>query len=275
MELQPSQSRERAGPRDEPGQADRSGFGIPTILRLLAIALGIVSAAIMAQRGFQISIHQDFATFFNAVDVLFGGFFEPLNFVVGRVLEWLRSLGWQIPQLQPDWKYVFILLWLIFGSVARGQAAGRTASWRVRIFVWSWGGICAAIGGILSGVTSDIATGAAFAYSLWCVGYLVWNLNIIGLRWELWKSFGVTGLFCLAATIYLLFFRPDMSRMWVASGMGLAPVAIFAAGAGLLWLLMGPFDRRWLSSWNGRAGVDILSVLGGAAFVTFLAHELA
>ena len=270
MELEHSRTGGTVGPRDKPEQTDQSGLGISTILRLLAIALGIVSAAIMAQRGFQISINEDFATFFSAVDNLIGGVVEPLHFVVGRVLDWLRSLGWNVPHLQPGWKYVFVLLWLIFSSVARGQAAGKAASWRLRIFVWSWGGICAAIGGVLSGVTGDISTGAAFAYSLWCVGYLLWNLNTIGLRWWLWKSFGVTGLFCLASTIYLLTFRPE-----VASGMGLAPVAIFALGAGLLWLLMGPIDRNWLRSWNGRAGVDILSVLGGAAIITLLAHELA
>jgi hypothetical protein len=117
------------------------------IFRLAAIALGIVSATIMAQRGFEIRFNEDFLGFFDAVDHLIGGMLGPVEeYLIRPALRALAALGVEI-QLQDHWKYVSILLWLSLGSWARGAASKRFPQWSVFQIVWAV--LCALLGGVL------------------------------------------------------------------------------------------------------------------------------
>jgi hypothetical protein len=259
-----------------------------TILRLAAIALGIVSATIMAQRGFEISFDEDFLGFLDWVGGIVSVPLAPLGALIVRLLH---SLGVEI-ELQEHWKYAFVLMWLLFGSFARANAAAELPG--LAAFVFVWGGFCALLSGVLAG-TVPLSDPGVFWWPLACLGLFTvgppaWVATIdrtqggawlgdfrISLASLLWPM----GVFILLPTVAVLML---FSFFETTTAQGLASLTAWIGLMGLFFLIAGAFDRKgegdtWWQKWLGspvtRIGLDVLAVLGGAAFLTYAAHVLA
>jgi hypothetical protein len=264
-----------------------------TILRLAAIALGIVSATIIAQRGFEIRFNEDILRFFEMVGEITGLIVTPFELILIRpALRLLATWGYQI-ELQEHWKYAFILLWLFTGSLARATASARHPGWAA--FAWIWGGFCALLAGVLAGTVPLSDPGVLFrpfaCFFLFFVGASAWRATFYRREGETWLGavglFGALGL--LATGIFSILLAAGIIpsgflRSGAISAPGLATLTAFIGILGLLYLILGAFRpgrdgdtwwQRWLGSRPARIGLDVLAVLGGAAFLTYAAHALA
>lgn len=138
----------------------RSGIGIGTIVRLLAIALGIMSATAMAVNGFEVPVNQGLMDVLEGVRELVGTIVWPFEkLIVMPVVNWLHAQGARF-DLYAHWKTAFVLLWLYFAAfsraaVATGYSLGRT------VYVWLLSGVCALAGGVLAG-TAPLSHPAVF-----------------------------------------------------------------------------------------------------------------
>lgn len=259
-----------------------------TILRLAAIALGIVSATIMAQRGFEIRFNEDFLTFFNSVGEIVGVIVTPIEIVLRHVLAWFSSLGVEI-ELQDHWRYAFILMWLFLGAWARAQTVFAA-------FTFIWGGFCSLLAGVLAGSVPLSNPGVFWwpfaCYLLFLSGGSVWiatayrnqntNYNWLEVFWGVFgRRFFFSVVLAVIANVAIFLLFPLLRE---TSAPYLATLAVFVGLAGLINLVEGAFRRaregntwwqQWLGSPNARMGLDMLSVLGGAAVITYLAHVLA
>ena len=141
--------------------------------RLLVILVGILSFVYLAHRDLGVSFNDNFVEILGRADGLYGFATAPIErFAIEPLLEWLRLCGFNY-SIHGHWKYEFILLWLIFGSVARAYSP-KVASFAsvmptvtakafflvLAALEWVTSGSCALIGGVLAGSVplNDIAT---------------------------------------------------------------------------------------------------------------------
>lgn len=90
--------------------------GVATLLRLATI-------------GFNIEYKEFFQEFLDQVRniVELGFLVDPIDKLVHGFLEWVRSFGWHIPDLQPHWQQVFTLSWLLMAAIARNWSGALEA----------------------------------------------------------------------------------------------------------------------------------------------------
>jgi hypothetical protein len=264
-------------------KAKGTAMKMSTILRLPLIALGIVSTMIIAQRELDITFNDAVMDFLRNVNGIVSVFTDPIeDRLIHPVVRWLQQFRPDI-ELQLHWKYVFVLLWLFFGSYAKAFATRQRPIYTIILFLWS--AFCALLGGILSGVaplSSSVKIDEPIAcFMLFILGISVWRATFERTKGKTWfGEFGFWGVFQLVlvvgiATISILIARKETLSIGLASLAGL----IGLNGVGLL--IGGLFDldgdgdswfQKWLNSSSATIGIDILSVLGGAAFLTSLAH---
>lgn len=296
-------------------------MSVGTLLRLLAIAVGIMSVALLARDGLKIALHE----YLDAILIVYDDtlktlalvFFEP---IMTAVLVLLRRLFGITLTLHSHWKHAFILLWLVFGTWV------RTLPTNISWIGWGWAGFCALAGACLVGLhpiwdlrnlywpigiivfygfsasldLSDSRSRAAFGFGCAFTGGFAYLLTI----WLGKSSAEIAGplaaVMILVVGIVLLFLDRRLANTFVASivvtgstvmfaataledysppeeyrqmeAITLAPTVAFVALLGVIALLVGAMRRD--ASYTSL-GVNILSVLGGAAFIVWLGHALA
>jgi hypothetical protein len=189
--------------------------------------------------------------------------------------------------LNPHWKSTFVLLWLLFGSFARALAphSGRAGTALNLV----WGALCALIGAVAAGGAPLSHQGVFWwpwlSVFLWNSGRQAWGARFAGSVGRV----GRVGLFSLVVifivpicAIAITVTRADFVFGFAMPGLILLFVSIAIVG---VWvLLVGTLNlskadgasvvEKWLNHFT-RMGLDILSVLGGAAIVVWLGHALA
>lgn len=335
---------------EAPAAAPSSAIGFGTIFRLLAIALGIMSAVLLARDGFNISLNNYLDAVVQAYDDAIKEvallFLEPFILVaLAKLREWF---DWHL-QLYPHWKHAFVLLWLFFGAIARSLMSMRY--WAQTLFTFLWGMFCSVAGGVLAG-TQPLSEPGTFWWpaSFYCVymtGNFAWSATFARTEgWTWLESFGLFGMpklavaaACamaagLAVSDPAVFWWPfaawylylnaraalagQFSWGWaigatvfvalavsgISFGSSSSPgVATLAAVVGIIaalsaiealektqqdssdWDVVDEFLSgststasswdRWLRDDRTRVGLDVLSVLGGAAFIVWLGNALA
>lgn len=266
--------------REEIFRKARLSLGILTVGRLLAIAAGVISAIVLARDEFRVPLRDYLdavATIYDdTVSAVTQTLFVPAIAVFFAELK--RALGVTL-QLSDHWRHIFVLLWLYFGSFARSwQTIPPRLSFSV--FFWIWGWCCAMLGSVAAGSgTSD------------GIGVLLWPVASVV-------------LFGAGASVYqATFHRPNSStswwddfrhvrQEWVTIGLGvgsylitllafetsnppLLSLAVFV-GAVAVWMAYRDLSKgRWKYGPRLRIAIDILAVMGGAAFVVWLDRALS
>ncbi len=122
---------------------------IRNIWNLLPLLLALPAALIMATKGFDFSLNE----FFDWLLHLYDGYLEDLLLVlkVPEFFQWLQSLLPNLPNLQPHWKHVFVLLWVFFSLYALYSSEDNFARlWFHRVF----GGLVAFAFGLAAGTAT-------------------------------------------------------------------------------------------------------------------------
>jgi len=116
------------------------------IVRVLAIAAGIASAALMAVDSFKVPLDQAFVEVLEGIRELIGTVLWPFErVIVLPIVNWMNDQGFVV-ELYPHWKSSFVLLWLLFSSAAR---RAFFPAWQL---IWTlWGGVCALVASVCAG----------------------------------------------------------------------------------------------------------------------------
>jgi hypothetical protein len=238
---------------------------LPIALKVVVIMLGVASATMLAWKG--LGLQPVFPDFFLRVEQMMSLAVGPIEeFVVRPALARLRAVGADL-ELQPHWKHVFVLMWLVEGSLSRSIVAVSSPG-RVTFF-FAWLGFCSLLTAVLAGTVSPTDPRAV----LWIVAGLTFSLSGIAL-WD-----GV-------------FHRPSSTYRSGALKLALSAILVVVAATGTLGLdynFLSGFHIGYLAGFVGLfgvalllaglslkedaplvAGLDILFVLGGAAIFVAL-----
>ena len=281
-----------------------------TIVRIAAILLGIASTTLMATKAFAFQFNNDFMAMLDIIRDFVGFIVRPFELLlITPVVKWLHDYGF-VFTLHEHWRNTFVLLWLFFAAFARGTLIGikppsvsqlwshpnrvaRFWIWRMR--EWFWSATWALFGGVLAG-TAPLDHQGVFWWPVASVGlrFASYEATRGASQWVGWTRF-VRNLAPVAISFGLLLTLLG-AALWAVAVLtepnanifpprvpfptspspGLVSLAGFVAIWGIWYLF--PFEglrAEWINDPNTHIGLDILSVLGGAATVVYLAHLMA
>lgn len=184
---------------------------------------------------------------------------EPL---LHRFIDWLRSFGWQLPDLNDNWRPVFILSSLYLGAEAR-QRAG---SWSYQLLNGALVLGCAFLGAALAGLSAEpgIVLGFIFAISLRSLKYageVFWSNRYLARSaddlWILLKYTRVLPDAIASTAIPLAALMPGMKLLVMI------PVATE------LWYLMRPNSRP-----QAGEATDIIAMSDSAGIMVIVERVL-
>lgn len=245
-------------------------FGI--VVRIATILIGIVAATLLVQQGFKENLPRIAGVI---VDDAFS-FLRPLElYIINPSIGWLGEQGFAI-SVAPHWKHAFVLLWVFYGSLARAFSSPQGPV--NYAFVLGWGGFCAFLGGVLSGVvpvaSEAFSGGPSISTALYAVPFALRTFFRPDADLIAGKN-----TFSLVLALTSLSFSFAF-YLWTS----LAALVVSVAACGACCLLVGflaryghedAASRGPLDTGSGRAGLDILTVLGGAAVIVYVGHLLA
>lgn len=258
-------------PHDSP-----SGVAIGVVVRLLTIILGIMSALAMARDGLGIRLN---ALVDNIINVYSGGLEYVALLVLGPAITALLAEihAWFALDLElhTHWKHSVVLLWLFFSSYARTLAKDYPNP----VLVWVAAGLSALGGGVAGGLVPLTHAGALFGpmgfYLFFLAATMLPAPNAFRLR-AILIALGLATLFGGVALGHNAVKDPSRALFALTlliAFMGL--VLLFVMGLRFRERERGTFLNSWLNYGYGAAGLNILAVLGGAAFIVWLGHALA
>jgi hypothetical protein len=249
--------------------------------RLLLLPIAILSVVVLARDGFRIPLNVYFDRLLDVYDDTFGTvavLIEPaIKAVLSIVGQWV-----QIKLiLLPHWKYVFVLWWLVFGTIARTIVAHGA---RTNATVWyAWGALCALLGGVVAGLAPLSSVGFLLSSSglfLYMCGVNMYAAIQDGLTVRN-GVMAIVGALILAIGVSSpagIFYDPR------AEGFGLkvllTTIALFAVGIAMVAIgparyraaSTGSFWREYLSDHEVTGALDVLTVLGSAAILVCVAY---
>lgn len=268
-------------------------------VRWAAIPAGIVSTLVFARDGFHLFLHGAINALFLYAERGLSWLLNPLWFLAEPLLSFVSGFfsyfGVEFDLvLQPHWKHVFILMWLLFGAIARstlGIASKFTSSFR---FVTGF--LCALVAGTMAGTVHL----AHFAVLLWPMSALfayialnrAWDLAFSseGGWWP--RQYGFSEFLCLGTSVFLAWWavnlesHSDYGAGWSSSaGLVILAVFIFLTAVYLLIFGYGEISGSTIPDVGGgrsgnllnpgrRVGFDISWILGAAMTLTALSQIL-
>jgi hypothetical protein len=267
-----------------------AAISIMLVLRIALILLGIMSATLMGQEAFGAQWSERFLAVLAVIRDAVGTLVAPLDLLVVQPgLRILRSWGVDIT-LHDHWKHVFVLMWLVLGAWAKFQTAAQPTL-AFRIFNFVWGFVCAAAAGVASGTAEYHERALLFwplaALCLYFTGRYARTLlferhdaTVTTLTALCLIGSAIFTGYCTLVAVGVVPMAP-----FSADGLpnpGLAMLAAFVAFFGFYLFMMPSIKRggdiefgEWLHARQAQAGIDILSVMGGAAFLVWLGNVLS
>jgi len=235
-----------------------SGFGIWTWLRIAGIVVGVATLLRLATNEGMVTYDPLFLAWMDWLsDIVELGFLTKLiGPFLHWVIEWVRSLGISVPDLQDEWRPAFVLSMLMGGAFARHSrglwlflAAPLGA---LAIAVWS------GLIGSLAPVAVAVVAVAAFAAFIWtrvATGGLRANLAayLIAIGFSVVVGFASNVAFAASSVV----------------AVAVAAVAAVFLFSGIVWGSSGGW-RAVLANASFNMGIDILGVMLGALGIASL-----
>lgn len=127
-------------------------------LRLVGCFVGVIALLKLATVGLNLQLKPLFEEFLeqcrNWTEIL--ALLPILEPAAQWFLDRLREMDWSIPELQPHWRQVFTLQWLLLAAVARNFPGNF-------ILKFVWAAVCAFVAAVAAG-TQPLASFAVFAW---------------------------------------------------------------------------------------------------------------
>jgi len=252
--------------------------------RVVGVTLGILTLLKLATIGFGIEYKQFFQAFLDRLRdfIDLSPLLDPIEeYALRPLFNWLRGIGWSIPELANHWRYVFTLNSLLMLAMAR-RFSGNMFSAAV---VWAF--VCALVSAAATG-TMPLSSRAVFYWPILSVLAFMALPEAVRRRPGPWAL-----LFGLLFAAYL-FLVGYMATVPVKSVFGLAvpsptlfllaiTVAFFGAIALLMGLVLLPILSASIGDIPGAPprvspldnavtamGLDVLGVMGGALTIGYL-----
>lgn len=247
-------------------------------LRVAGIILGTFSLLLLAAHVGEIQYQKWFADWLHYVDGLALAY--PLNFikklVIDNILDYFRSLGFRLPELNEIWRPVFVLTWLCVGALARNSSS---------VLLLLGGGVVALFVSVVAGLSGDPRMGyialGIISFAAATVALVIW-LNIpnrnpmeASIKRSLLVVFAFATVFFLADSV-----RPAIDYFTQGGEpASIDIVALGVLGVGVLCVvvpilsLWGRGFRAVMNDYFFNVGLDILSALGTALFIAVYMAE--
>jgi hypothetical protein len=231
-------------------------------LRVAGIFLGAFSLLLLATQSGEIQFKQWFAEWLRYLE---SGLAIPLEVIkkllIDNILAFLRSFGWQLPELKDIWRPAFVLSWLMVASTARNSRS---------ITALMIGGFALAFfGSLVSGLTGSAGISI--------LAVTVWTCLLISTRAESTRvtptnvaAYVTFVIVSVSAAILFGYGKSSaFNNIWTTSG----TLVVLAT----LVLIVGlGFIRRFgvgAANYELNVGLDILFAMGLAfAFVAYMAE---
>lgn len=244
-----------------------------SILRACGIGVGIATLLRLATISFNVEFNDVFQAFLDrmraffeldaVIDVIEEWFVRP-------TLMWLRGFDLDVPDLQPHWRPVFTLTWLLMMAHARN----RVDTFAVQGLRIAWLVYCA----LLTAIAAGTQPLASWAVALWpAAGFMLYLAG--ALLEEPRKSLNWAAAAATTATVGILFPPPAVST----AGLGEHNLAALFVAVALvvffgLWMFTSALSDRAKGEWPGpilshpamAASLDVLGVIGGAFAIGYL-----
>lgn len=232
-----------------------------------------------------------------------GFLMDVIQLGLNRVIDWVRSSGWNVPTLYESWRPVFILSTLYFGAYERNNPG-----WRSWLLIPA-GAAVALTGGVIAGLSPGPGMVAGFlvAYSLFYAFrsalyanpfWVILNLSIaiplavatlvIGMSWVVVIPLALHLLLAVsfagsrsgfhaalelasAALISVAFLVPGVSN--AALLLSVVAYVTFRSAINIFWGIhrsWGDGLDRVVANPHISMGIDVLGVMLGALFIASL-----
>jgi formylglycine-generating enzyme len=267
--------------------------GVWLILRVALIILGVGSTLALVRSGLSFSLAEYLNYALNHFDAWLAYVLQFIEPLLKALFVWLQQFG-VFFDLQPHWRHAFVVLWLLLSTITRATAS-FSSNPIATLARYVWGLLCALAAGILAGTVplSDLAIffWPAAALALYAVVTHAISAAQNPAGFSDWlRRFGLAGILLAGSAVGFTvlatraFGRNNViaSSYWEFHSLvspfdpspGLALLVIGLTVLAMCFLFFGLPNQSDSGERNPgtEVGVNILSVLGGAAILVALSH---
>jgi hypothetical protein len=201
--------------------------------RVIGIALGAISLAILARQGFHFSLGPFVQGVLDRLEETYRMVFGMIEPLIRAQLIALRDLtGWDF-QLYPHWKHATSLMLLYFAAFFR-KAWNASGPW---VFTIVWGGVIALVAGVLSGTVPLEGAASNMLMAFWPIaGVLVFDIGV--LTWARLRRRTSSSVFSKAIVATLTRFAPLLAILLLGTQAEKIPFLQSIPSIGLALLLI-------------------------------------
>lgn len=257
------------------------------MFRALGIIAGVFSLSLLVWKGFHIELGPFMVLVLDVYAREASAFFGLAEPSIKAALLFLEKWVRIDIDLYPHWKHAFVLMFLIFGAIA------RTAWWSGdkprAIFLFCWGTIVALLAGTAAGTVELDGAVSNMLMAFWPImGVVVFYLGLdawialfegfddfTSLAWWIITRIALPGLVLLVAGTQIE--RIPGLHDVETPGLVLLTSLVLIQALFFLWQGVaypeGGGDTRWQQTINDgdtHTALDMLSIIGGAAFVVLV-----
>ena len=252
-----------------------------SIGRIVGIPLGVISLLLLATHAFNVQYTAVFHELLTWLENEVGPYFEPFEKLLKQIVA---GVGIDL-HLQRHWRYAFVLIWLLVGSIAK--TLGRNGGWIPWLALNCGAALISLVAGAAAG-SVPLDRSAVFAWPFAVVTFSLAIVEIMVWRSRLSAAFGIL---LTASLVGLGFYDTAPNKDDVLSWFGvvtdvpshgLLDLLVLVGGLGVIGLIISAWyalfsERRseagfWrrLDSDVGSVGIDVLSTLGIALFTGYI-----
>lgn len=238
-----------------------SGFSVWTFVRIAGIIVGIATLLRVATNEQLVTYDPLFLAWMDWLsDIVELGFLTKLigPFLHGGI-EWVRSFGISVPDLQDEWRPAFVLSTLMFAAIARHSRSG------LLVVAAPVGALVIAVWSGLDGSLLPIAVATIAAAAAVTVVFAVAQIAVTGALVALVVVVFVATLVVVSVAALAYADANVVSAAAIVAEVGLALLFF-----GIVWSRVSGGFRAQFANASFNSGIDILGVMLGALGVASL-----
>ena len=249
-----------------------------TIVRIVAILFGALTAVHLARSGFDLLLDDVLKAIIDRADDFLKVVMVVIDPAIQGVLRSLRDWGFVVPDLLDHWRQVFVLMLLFFGAYVR-EITQKDAPART-LFLAGWATVTALVSSVAAGTANfedvQLFIWPALGFFVFFVGARFWDaMSVSSPDDGVLQRIGVSGVVLMLCVIVLVVITTQESLLWTirewntraidavpSPGMLALMVSVLSVG---IWLAVFGLPH------NGRESVDAAINPGRSVGLSILA----